>query len=257
VSGGRTPDRRKAQRVAVISDFHLGRPGSSLACTLDAAKIIGAVDALKARVDLIIVNGDLFDLERGTLPSQGRELKLLSSVHHRVIETLTGPEFVWTRGNHDRILEQRGRAFEAVDLELPSGLFRVEHGDRFDAPIKRNHAFTSTVTWVSGRVHSFAMLRPIYHAMRAADHVLTGAATASDEPIAAKAERWLATEPAYRGVVIGHTHAPILRAHEDGRLVMNPGGSTNEFRALVIDPGSASLLLWSGDGFEELATHEI
>lgn len=257
MSSGPTPERRVAQRVAVISDFHLGRPESGLACSIEATEIVAAVEVLKERVDLIVVNGDLFDLERGTLPSQSRELRLLSSVHHRVVEALTGPEFVWIRGNHDRILEQKGRALGSIDLDLPSGLFRVEHGDRFDAPIKRSHTFTALVTWASGRVHAAAALRPIYHAMRAADHVLTGAATAKDEPIAAKAERWLAGKPSYRGMVIGHTHAPILRESEDGRLVMNPGGSVSEFRALVIEPTDAALLLWHDGQFQELARHRV
>ncbi len=161
-----------------------------MACQIAADEILAAVDALRARTDMVVINGDLFDLERGTVPFLKRELRLLEAVHHRVVAALTGPDFCWVRGNHDRVLLDLGRALPAIDVELPCGLFRIEHGDRFNAFIKRNESFTTMMTWLSGRLQIAPALLPFYKTMRAADHLLTGAATSKDEPIAAKSARW-------------------------------------------------------------------
>lgn len=251
------PPRRVARRLAVISDFHLGRPGAPLACQVPTDDILAAVEQLRSMADLIVVNGDLFDLERGTFPFLKRELRLLEAVHFRVVEALTGPEFAWVRGNHDRVLLELGRAFPALDVELPSGLFRIEHGDRFNSFIKRNEPFTTAMTWLSGRLQIAPALQPIYQTMRAADHLLTGAATAKQEPIAAKSTEWLGGEPQYRGMVIGHTHIPTLKEGPDGRRVMNPGGSTDVIHALIIEDGQAELMRWRDAAFESLLVRPI
>lgn len=251
------PPRRTARRLGVVSDFHLGRPGAPLACQIAADEILAAVDALRARTDMVVINGDLFDLERGTVPFLKRELRLLEAVHHRVVAALTGPEFCWVRGNHDRVLLDLGRALPAIDVELPCGLFRIEHGDRFNAFIKRNESFTTMMTWLSGRLQIAPALLPFYKTMRAADHLLTGAATSKDEPIAAKSARWLAEQPGYRGMVIGHTHAPVLMECPDGRRVMNPGGSTDVVHALVLEEGEAELMRWTDGAYESLLRRPV
>lgn len=251
------PPRRTARRLAVISDFHLGRPGAPLACQVPTEDILAAVKELRSMADLIVVNGDLFDLERGTAPFLKRELRLLEAVHFRVVDALTGPEFAWVRGNHDRVLLELGRAFPALDVELPCGLFRIEHGDRFNAFIKRNESFTTAMTWLSGRLQIAPALQPIYKTMRAADHLLTGAATAKDEPIVAKSAEWLETEPGYRGMVIGHTHIPILHEGANGRRVMNPGGSTDIVHALIVEDEQAELFRWKDGAFESLLSRAI
>ena len=240
------PPSRTARSLAVISDFHLGRPDADLACRVPADQILAAVDALQERADLVVVNGDLFDLERGTLPLPGRELRLLREVHASVLDRLTDPGIAITRGNHDRVLGRDGTAFDALDVELPFGLFRIEHGDRFDGWIKRSDTFTSLVTWTSGRVHRVRALRPVYDAMRLADRVLTGAATSKEDPVAQRASAWLASSPQHRGMVIGHTHHALLEDIGDGRLLMNPGDCMDTIRALVLDQGRATLTEWDG-----------
>ena len=246
------PPSRTARSLAVISDFHLGRPDAELACQVPTDEILAAIDGLQERADLVIVNGDLFDLERGTLPLPNRELSLLREVHARILNRLIDPGIAITRGNHDRVLGRDGTAFDALDVELPFGTFRVEHGDRFDGWIKQSDTFTSLVTWTSGRVHRVRALRPIYDAMRFADRVLTGAAKSHEDPVAQRAAAWLASSPRHRGMVIGHTHHALLRDIGDGRLLMNPGDCMDTIRALVLDDGTASLARWDGSQLEEV-----
>ncbi len=242
-----------AKRLAVVSDFHLGRPGAGHACSVPPETLIAAANALRASHDLVVVNGDLYDLERGPTPSQRRELRTLEPVHREVVSAMRGPGWAWTRGNHDRVLQALGLAAESVRVSLPCGVVHVEHGDRFNAPIKRWPPFTTGVTWVSGRVESVAGLRWVYGAMRQADALLTGAE--SDDPVELDSARWLAADDTLVAMVIGHTHVPLLHALPDGRALLNPGGSTDEVHALSIDgeTGVATLLRWSPDGFVETA----
>lgn len=253
-SGGATATPvLRARRLAVLGDLHLGRPGASLANRLAPGDLAAAAAELSRTHDQVVVNGDLFDLERGTLPFQGREYALLAPVHRAATAVLTGERFAWTRGNHDRVLERLGLASAALDVDMPCGRVRIEHGDRFNPPIKRWPPFTTFVTWVSGRVREVPALMPVYRGLRRAESVLSGHPNAKDEPIAAAAERWVAgTE--HVGVVIGHTHAAVLRTAPTG-FVFNPGDSIERVRALSIDGDgyTASLLAWSDGRFETVA----
>lgn len=240
--------RRKANTLAVLGDLHLGRPGAPLGCRVPPETIATAAAALARDYDLVVVNGDLFDLERGSLPSQRREYELLWPVHRAATDAFSGDSFVWTRGNHDRVLEARGLAVDAVDVELPLGLVRVEHGDRFNPPIKRWPAFTMFVTWVSGRVRTVPVLRPVYVGMRLVESVLSGDSGDTGEPIVGGAARWLSGEP-HRGIVVGHTHLALLRSIPDAGFVANPGQCIDLLRALSIDgtSGDVSLMEWSDE----------
>lgn len=255
-----------AARVAVLGDLHLGRIGSPLACAVPAGEIAAAAAALRSEHELVVVNGDLYDLERGTTPSQRREYDVVSPAHRATEEALSAPGIVWVRGNHDRVLARLGRAVDAVEVATPCGRFRVEHGDRFDPPIKRWPAFTTLVTWASGRARSSPALMPAYRAMRVAERMLGrlsgwsfGDASAGvHDPVTAAAARWLQRTTDCDGLVIGHTHAPVL-LRLGRRLLANPGPSTDRIRALSLDglAGVALLLEWQGDGFHETARIDL
>ena len=243
-----------ARRVAVVSDLHLGRPDAPHACNVKLDEVKAAASVLAETHDLAVVNGDLFDLERGTWPLQGREYELLSQVHAEAAAALRAPPWIWTRGNHDRVLEALELATEHVEVALPCGVVRIEHGDRFNAFIKRWPPFTTFVTWVSGRVEAVPALRPIYRAMRFADLALTGTSRASEDPVVTAAAEWLGTRPDLRALVIGHPHEAVLRGLSDGRTVMNPGGSTEQIHALSLDGEQclARLLRWQDGCFVEV-----
>lgn len=218
-----------------------------------------AAGALAESHDVIVVNGDLYDLERGPTPFQARELRTLEPIHRETVAAMQGPQWWWTRGNHDRVLEDQGAATQSIRIELDVGVVHIEHGDRFNAPIKRWPPFTTFVTWVSGRVETVRVLRPAYAAMRFADSVLTGTTSDENDPVALDAAAWLDAQPDVAAMVIGHTHVPLLRRLPSGRSILNPGGSTDQVHALSIDgeSGVARLIRWTPDGFAEAGTLEM
>ncbi|MCB9506978.1 MAG: metallophosphoesterase [Myxococcales bacterium] len=242
-----------ARRFVVVSDLHLGRPGALLACCVPDAEIAEALEALRDSETPLIVNGDLFDLERGVVPfAFQHELRLVSHEYPKTMRALGEGEVWSTSGNHDRERERDGSVTRWIEVSTPAGPIRVEHGDRFNAPIKRWPLFTSLVTWASGRAVATPALHPVYRMMHGLDQALTGATVAAEEPIAAAAAGWLGTKRGLAGMVIGHTHAPILKRLADGRLLMNPGGSTDVLHALRVDgeAATATLLRWRTGGWE-------
>lgn len=246
-----TPHTLRAERFAVLGDLHLARPGTKACATLPPSALDTLLDGLRREVDAVLFNGDLFDLERGPLPwRQAHELRTLAPLHHAYLEVLQRHEVGCLFGNHDRVLQHAWGAAEAVDVETPLGVIRVEHGDRFNAPIKRVRAFASGVTWLSGRVQG-GLGAPVYRAMKAAERVLAGESEREGTPGAVErnAAHWLATgaPPEVQALVIGHTHrryaAPIGHA-----WLLNPGAAMHGPRAVAIDASGERLSWrWCGD----------
>lgn len=236
--------RVHAAHVAVLGDLHLARPGSAACASVSAEAFTASVRALLETSEWVVLNGDLFDLERGPLPwRQAHELLVIEPAHAHV-DVLHHPRVIWLSGNHDHVLHRQGRAQRALDLVTPAGLVRIEHGDRFNAPIKRSALIASGVTWLSGRMQGPA-LAPVYRAMKLAERVLAGESREGEGPGAVErnAARWLAAHPEYVGLVIGHTHRRYEEAVDDAWL-LNPGDSMSTVRAVRLD-GHAGTLAWS------------
>ena len=232
-------------RFAVVSDLHVGRPGSSLSFHAPVHEVADWVDDLLCRWGTLVVNGDLYDLDRGVIPFRQRdELALVDACNIPIIQLFRRPEVIWLVGNHDEVLVRGGHAERSVDVRLGRALVRVEHGDRFDAAVKQARTLTRLVTWASGRVAS-GPLRPVYDAMRQVESRLTGEHR-SVPALEQRALRWLVQQSAYRFLVLGHTHrAGITSA--GNRWVLNPGDSPGPvLRALGMTTDGATLLERAG-----------
>ena len=115
--------RRSAETFAVLSDVHLGRPGSG--CTIDGQRLVDVVHRLRDTHDLVVLNGDVFDLERGPMPlAFDRELAALEQLHATTLEGLRSDSIIWVAGNHDETLRAARGATDAVEIATPTGTFR-------------------------------------------------------------------------------------------------------------------------------------
>lgn len=232
-------------RFAVVSDLHVGRPGSPLSFRAPVHEVADWVDDLLCRWGTLVVNGDLYDLDRGVIPLRQRdELAFVDACNFPIVELFRRKEIIWLVGNHDEELLQGGRAERALDVRLGSALVRVEHGDRFDAPVKQVRSLTRLVTWASGRVVS-GPLRPVYDGMRRIESRLTGEHR-SVPALEQRALRWLVRQSAYRFLVLGHTHRAGITTAGD-LWVLNPGDSPGPvLRALGMTTDCATLLERAG-----------
>jgi len=212
--------RMEAGRIAVIGDVHLAHAGAPLGFAGDGGTLYRLLTHLRDTHDFVVINGDLYDLDRGAWPWSFREEREASDAAYPEIAALLGSDaFVTTAGNHDAQLDW----LDAVEVSGPAGRVWLEHGHRFDAPIKRWRAFTRWVTWTSGQVASFPrVLSP----MRARESVLTRGPSDGPQgcPIETRAERFMKHRPDVSVMVIGHTHIETIRA-VGGAWLVNPGES--------------------------------
>lgn len=238
--------RVHAERVAILGDVHLGRPGAPLAFAGRDDDFAAWLRELRTRCDAIIVNGDLYDLERGVVPfAFHSELGRLDVEHRAVLDALADTGAIVLVGNHDAALADLRQAASAVDLATVAGLVRVEHGHRWDAPIKQLRRFTTAVTWASGRVVA-SPARRLFDVMRWLDRRLTGEAD-QRSPVERGAARWLGAHRQYAGLVIGHTHRPLVEAVAGGVLA-NPGGCVDGVpRWIEVDGPSGVVRRFEGD----------
>lgn len=232
-----------AVRFAVLSDLHFGRNGT-LSFQGSAQDLELALDTLLGMTELVLLNGDVMDLERGTVPlDMKREWRVVKALHPGLSEQLTRRGTVFLSGNHDTV-EVGARVTESATLCGCGYRVRVEHGHRFDTGIKRWRTLTAAVTWASGRaVRLGAVGRGVYGSMRKVESLLTGdsgptgwLAGRSSVPagLERRAMRWLLRSD-LDGLVIGHTHRPGLWSLGSA-WVLNPGASDGPaIHAAVVD----------------------
>jgi predicted phosphodiesterase len=212
---------------------------------MDDATLVEAITALRGEHDLIVVNGDLLDLDRGLLPLRpDAELRVVGRAHERVLRALEGDGVIVLPGNHDPLLGADAHSETAVRVETASGELHIEHGHRFDAPLKQLRRFTALVTWGSG-IAARAHLDPVLRAMIQLDRGLTGEGTGTG-PIERGATRWLARNPDVAAMAIGHTHrSGVWQAW--GRPVVNPGHCLDGvFRYATLEGSSGTITLHAG-----------
>jgi predicted phosphodiesterase len=249
-------------RFAVIGDLHIGRPGSlSYAGTVDDVR--AALDALVASgIETIVLNGDVLDLERGRIPlATAREWQTMRRLHPGLEQELQRREVFVVAGNHDEDLLRSGLARESVDVVAGGYRVRVEHGHRFDAPIKQLRRFASLATWASGRVVD-SPLRGVYDSMRRAEGILTGDGRACAHPdrlpdgLERRAMRWLLRTPTYDGLIIGHTHRSGCWTVGPCWL-LNPGDSPGPaLQAAIVDLDERSIQ-WAKVGSDGVDAQEL
>lgn len=212
--------RSDVELVAVVGDIHLGRGDGRTGFGGDISSLVEDLETLADDVDLLVLNGDLYDLDRGSLPLRFRhELALVRRRWPEIEPLLRRPDVVLLSGNHDAVLARVGMAAQALELGGHGLRVRVEHGERFDAWVKRWRAFTSLVTWCSG-VASRAGQGQVYRLLRAAERVAVGD---EDEGHVLRIRRWL-VDAGYDAIVFGHTHVRHASKGAGGWL-LNPGAS--------------------------------
>jgi UDP-2,3-diacylglucosamine pyrophosphatase LpxH len=230
------------ERVVVVSDLHLGSPGSL------------AIDHLPAFFDEVAesgaslcINGDGFDL----LQSSTSGLAVAGFPVLRQLQELAhdGLRIYYTLGNHDMVLEHVLFDLPFVVtpfLNLRSGdrLIRVEHGHVYEPFYARYPGIYE----MGGRLGRLALLA------RADTYELWARAqlkiddrrrrNGSTRPYPHHAAAAALFQRGFDAVVFGHTHRPELTELPGGTFVN--GGDWMHRRTVVrIEEGELSLQEWS------------
>lgn len=214
------------ESVIILSDLHLGRGDANTGFGGGAKEVARALQALAQEAELVIVNGDLYDLDRGSFPTaQRREYQFLQPRWRPVEKALKQAGARVTSGNHDHALRGQdlggGAVAGAFRLRVGGLRLHIEHGERFNAWIKQHRALTSFVTWMSGVASRSVWGRPLYRLLRGVEACTTDD---QEDGVVRRAETWLRDEPNIDLMVIGHTHQ-YLHQKVGEALLLNPGDS--------------------------------
>lgn len=218
---GRIYERR---RIVVISDVHLrslvSDAGSELERT-NARSLARLVETHAASGALVVVNGDLFDMDRAAPPWAHRSTLArwrAQSPAHPLWRALALRNVIVLSGNHDRAIADGLNAYQAIDVVHGGVRLRVEHGERFDAFIKRLRRFTRTVTWLSGLAERASADR-LLRWMRAMESLAGASEHGGDDALSRRAEGWLSAHRCYQALILGHTHEAALTRGENWLLI--------------------------------------
>ena len=238
----------------MIGDLHLSRQGAHDGYRGDAETLIRLIATLAEETEGVVLVGDVYDLDRGTLPfGFAREKRMADALWQPVVDALHDHNVLSVVGNHDRWLLNEG-ALEAVEISTPTGRWRIEHGDRFNSWIKQWPPFTHLVTWCSGVVTRAGWMG-VYTHMRQVEGLFRAGA-GSSETIMARCQRFLQAETHLRGMVVGHTHQPGVSALNDQRWLLNAGaGLTGNPQYALVDgrAGVGEVREWRREGERTLA----
>lgn len=228
------PSLPRISRLAVLSDIHLGRGDAQTGYYGRPEDLCSLLEHIAKDVDLVVINGDLYDLDRGAIPlAQFKEYQYLKGEWSAVEACMKRLDIRTTAGNHDRALLGKTlgahRVREHLLVPLQDLTVRIEHGERFDAWIKRNRRFTSLFTWLSGWL-SRRGLDPLYRILRALEAWSTDDSSGG---LVRRAKKWLRTQNELDVLILGHTHTQVAEACGQ-KWVLNPGDAMHPTAHYVV-----------------------
>jgi UDP-2,3-diacylglucosamine hydrolase len=240
----------REERLAVVSDVHLGNP--SFRARRPFLEFLRFAFENGASV---CINGDGVDMMHVSLRRLSKDLATCSG--RFVSFARAGLRVYYVVGNHDVVLEHFLSDWGVVNvvpfLNVVSGdqRIRIEHGHLYDDLYLGYPHIYGMVTWVGGmalRIHpaafrvfsrSCGMLGALADIPK---KLRRGAAAPRERPVHGERPCYFdaAEEIANRGfdaVVFGHTHRPGETDLGDGRRYFNTGAWLNDPHYLQIDAG--------------------
>lgn len=240
----------KANRLAVISDLHLGNPFSK--AKGPSVEFL----AWAARNDYdVCINGDGFEIAQASFTRIARDVPEV----FQALKTMTarGRNVYYVVGNHDIALEHFlndwGGFKVAPFLNVRSGAMRirVEHGHLYDPFFVRNPELYEFLTWLGGfALKASPSVYKLWIAFERLKSRLTPKRRGSENGIVGEHGNFVeaARELVERGfdsVVFGHTHHAGQVDLGEGRTYLNSGSWLMDTTYVSIVDGKAELRRWS------------
>ncbi len=239
-------------RVYIISDLHLGFDNSEFTHT-QMRKAIGFLEGIRGKVDMLIMNGDIFDFwmewRNTVIGSYFPILRALSDLHD------DGCRLVFTAGNHDFWF--RDFLQEKIGIEIYHDTFREEidgkkvfvaHGDNYTSSDFRYHFYRSIIRFPLVR-HIAGLFHPNFALW------LVGKISRSDQRIDKTGDRIDRRKEdglihSAKGILLnndivlfGHSHNPVVTKLENG-VYANSGDWINNNSYLTLIDGEVELHFW-------------
>lgn len=229
--------RQKSMRIAIFSDLHLSPPPINR-CGVEPSRLIERLEGAFESYDVVILNGDIFDLSRALVPGGWAiQYNAIRRAFPELCRVLGKAR--WTVGNHDIQLARLGHA-ETWTQEADGLKIFVHHGHIFDSGLKRFR----TVEWGANLFAGWAARAGLDVVERGMEFVSNTSEhlTSGDTPDIEGASRVL--EQGWDIVVQGHAHVQRLEVVEGG-VYLNTGsqlGEVVEWGTIDTESGEVTLM---------------
>ncbi len=214
---------------------------------MSSSRLLSFFDEVEASCDLVVVNGDIFDLSRPRIPGGWRKhLDAIDRAYPRVVKRLE--RFCWTYGNHDRTLHRLGVPEERL-FKVDGMSVLATHGHQGDGGLNRVPGLAAAANFVAGWCQRFGYPSVSEFAEATRDRFASArAALPSIDSRPASTEG----SSGYDVVVVGHDHT--LSATVNGETLVACCGSLTGPRGqwVCVDTtqGKVTGLDWSTIEFE-------
>jgi len=137
-------------KISCISDLHMGDGKSSDAFQHNECQFLQFLDYLEENYDLIVLNGDIFETHKSTIPNTPLiQLEKAQNYYKNITERFSQKNYIQIVGNHDNILESLSYPLSFLHKEKDGGEYLFLHGHRFD-PIRSYGKIPPLTTWLFG-----------------------------------------------------------------------------------------------------------
>ncbi len=217
-------------RIAALSDFHIGATDRACGFRHSQAAFGRYLDRLEASHDVIVLLGDIYQTDHGSLPSAASARRHLHRARARVAklaERFDSPPYRYVFGNHDAIARTELGAPEQLILGEGTSRVLLTHGHQYDPVAQRAPLAADAGTWITGRLR-YAGLRPIAAWLERRDVAVKDQQFGGKAGPYARGGLELARAHDVRYVVMGHTHCP--RVDPLGEVVVVNSGMCSDGR---------------------------
>jgi len=210
-------------RIAVISDLHLGRGGSTDAFEHDDHEFLRFLRFLEANFERIVLLGDIWETLTAKAPgAQAAELRAAQDFHREIHRRLQRRPYRYVHGNHDLVANRAMGAPEEYTLESDGVRILFSHGHQGDPLCSQARPLSEFGVWFGAWLRRVG-LGSVYRALA------TWEGHRSVRPDACSVRRWALTQARLSAVdivVTGHTHV-AAKAESESRLFLNSGTCSN------------------------------
>jgi predicted phosphodiesterase len=209
--------------IAVISDLHLGRGGSTDSFEHDDHDFLRFLSFLESNFERIVLLGDIWETLTAPAPrAQAAELQAAQAHHAEIFQRFGRPAYRYVHGNHDLVAGTAMGAPEEYTLVADGVRMLFSHGHQGDRLCSGARSLSELGVWVGAWLRRFGF-DSVYRLLAGWE------GTRSSLPEECAVRRWAlshATTYSADIVVTGHTHV-AAKAESGSRLFLNSGACSN------------------------------
>ncbi len=224
-------------RIAAISDLHIGPSAHTSVFGHQVAPFASFLDMLEAAHDRIVLLGDVYQADWGTLPTSSSARRHLNRARKRaesLVRRFDARPYDYVHGNHDIIAATALDAPESLMIEADGFRAFFIHGHQADPLLQKAYLATRAATWLTGQLRLVGLGAPAEWLQGQDIAIKHRRFWGERGPYIRAARRWL-TEHDADVVVMAHTHVADRLDISEGTVVNTGSCSRGAFDFVSID----------------------